>query len=233
MPTTPRTLLGRLREPKTLALIAGLAVLFAAAALMPHPAPQQIRTWADSVGPLLPLVFFAVHALLCVAPIPRTIFTLSAGMLFGPVLGLTLAVTATTVSAVLALLLVRALDRDRVRARLTHPMVRSVDARLAHRGWLAIGSLRLIAMAPFSVVNYCAALSSIRMTPYLAATFVGILPGTIGTVLLGDALTSETSPGQLILTAACLGLGLVGLVVDARLGTPEPAAPASEPARAV
>lgn len=222
MPTTPRDLIGRLREPRTLALIAGLALLFVAAALAPHPAPEQIRTWADSVGPLLPLVFFVLHVLVCIAPFPRTIFTLSAGMLFGTALGLALAVSATTVSAVLALLLVRKLDHDRVRARLTHPAVQAVDARLAQRGWLAIGSLRLIAMAPFSIVNYCAGLSSVRMTPYLAATFLGILPGTIGTVLLGDALTNKTSPGQLILTGACLALGLIGLIVDARLGTPEP-----------
>ncbi|MFB7715960.1 TVP38/TMEM64 family protein [Nocardia sp. NPDC056100] len=215
-------LLGRLRQPRVLATLIGIAVLFGLAAFAPHPAPQQIRDWADSVGPLLPLVFFVVHTLVCVAPFPRTIFTLSAGMLFGPWEGLALAVSATTLSAVLALLLVRALDQDRVRARLTHPAVRAVDARLARRGWLAIGSLRLIAFAPFSVVNYCAGLSSVRMKPYLVATVLGILPGTVGTVLLGDALTSKTSPGQLILTAACLAVGVLGLVIDARVAVPEP-----------
>lgn len=215
-------MLGRLRQPRVLAVLIGIVLLFGVATFAPHPAPQQIREWANSVGPLLPLVFFVVHALVCIAPFPRTIFTLSAGMLFGPALGLGLAVSATTLSAVLALLLVRALDQDRVRARLTHPAVRAVDARLARRGWLAIGSLRLIAFAPFSVVNYCAGLSSVRMRPYLAATVLGILPGTVGTVLLGDALTSKTSPGQLILTAACLAVGVLGLVIDARVAVPEP-----------
>nr|WP_153809464.1 TVP38/TMEM64 family protein [Nocardia sp. SYP-A9097] len=215
-------LLGRLRQPRVLAALLGLALLFGLATFAPHPAPQQIRDWADSVGPLLPLVFFAVHTLVCIVPFPRTIFTLSAGMLFGPIEGLGIAVGATTLSAVLALLLVRALDQDRVRARLTHPAVRAVDARLARRGWLAIGSLRLIAFAPFSVVNYCAGLSSVRMKPYLAATFLGILPGTIGTVLLGDALTGKTSPGQLILTAAGLAVGVLGLIIDARVAVPEP-----------
>ncbi|MTJ63514.1 TVP38/TMEM64 family protein [Nocardia seriolae] len=166
---------------------------------------------------MLPLVFFAVHALVCVAPFPRTVFTLSAGLLFGSPEGLTLAITATTVSAVLALWLVRALDHERVRARLTHPSVQAVDARLARRGWLAIGSLRLIAFAPFSIVNYCAALSSIRFTPYLIATFVGIMPGTVGTVLLGDALTNRTSAAQWIVTGVCLAVGVTCLVVDTRM----------------
>ena len=192
--------------------------LVAAAALAPHPAPQQIRDWADSVGPVFPLVFFLVHAIVTVAPFPRTVFTLSAGLLFGPILGITLTVAATTVSAVLALLLVRALDRDQVAARLNHPAVRAVDRRLARRGWLAVGSLRLIAPVPFSVINYCAGLSSVRMVPYVLATLIGIIPGTIGVVVLGDALTGRTNPGLLALSGVCITLGVIGLVVDARWG---------------
>ncbi|MBF4996099.1 TVP38/TMEM64 family protein [Nocardia sp. BSTN01] len=204
--------------------------LVAVALLAPHPAPQQIRDWADSVGPVFPLLFFLVHALVTVAPFPRTVFTLSAGLLFGPILGITLAVAATTVSAVLALLLVRALDRDQVAARLTHPAVRAVDRRLARRGWLAVGSLRLIAPVPFSVINYCAGLSSVRMMPYLLATFVGIIPGTIGVVVLGDALTGRTNPGLLVLSGVCITIGVIGLIVDARWGAEQFAAVATESA---
>ncbi|MFI6865921.1 TVP38/TMEM64 family protein [Nocardia sp. NPDC050406] len=189
--------------------------------MMPVPSAQQVRDWADSCGPLLPLVFFLVHTLVCVTPFPRTVFTVSAGMLFGPALGLSLAIAATTVSAVLALLLVRALDKDRVRARLTHPTVRAIDTRLARRGWLAVGSLRLIAFAPFAVVNYCAGLSSVRTVPYVIATFLGIIPGTIGTVLLADALTNHTSPAQILVSGACIAIGILGLVLDTRLATPE------------
>ncbi|MGA4788404.1 TVP38/TMEM64 family protein [Nocardia sp. AB354] len=206
------------------------AALVAVAVLAPHPAPQQIREWADSVGPMFPLLFFLVHALVTVAPFPRTVFTLSAGLLFGPILGITLAVAATTVSAVLALLLVRALDREQVAARLTHPAVRAVDRRLARRGWLAVGSLRLIAPVPFSVINYCAGLSSVRMMPYLLATFVGIIPGTIGVVVLGDALTGRTNPGLLVLSGVCITIGVIGLVVDARWGADQFAALATEAA---
>ncbi|MCC3313230.1 TVP38/TMEM64 family protein [Nocardia africana] len=210
------------------------AALVAVAVLAPHPAPQQIREWADSVGPMFPLLFFLVHALVTVAPFPRTVFTLSAGLLFGPILGIALAVAATTVSAVLALLLVRALDREQVAARLNHPAVQAVDRRLARRGWLAVGSLRLIAPVPFSVINYCAGLSSVRMMPYLLATFVGIIPGTIGVVVLGDALTGRTNPGLLVLSGVCITIGVIGLIVDARWGADQfaalPTDAAEEPA---
>ncbi|MEV6559983.1 TVP38/TMEM64 family protein [Nocardia sp. NPDC051756] len=208
-----------IRDPRVLALLAGLVVLFVAAMLVPLPSPRQIQDWATSVGPVFPLLFFVVHALVTVAPIPRTVFTVSAGLLFGPVLGIALAVGATTVSAALAVLLVRALDREQVASRLTHPAVRAVDDRLQRRGWLAVGSLRLIAAVPFSVINYCCGLSSIRFWPYMIATLIGVLPGTIGTVILGDALTGTTHPALIVFSAVLIAVGVIGLVVDARWNT--------------
>ncbi len=143
-------------------------------------------------------------------------FTLSAGLLFGAWLGIAIAVLASTVSAVLALYLVRAVGRDVVWQRISNPTIRRVDERIARRGWLAVGSLRLIAFVPFSVVNYCAGVSSIRLVPYVLATVVGVLPGTVGIVVLGDALTGETKPALLVLSAVCIVAGIAGLVVDSR-----------------
>jgi len=163
-------------------------------------------------------VFLVCHALITVAPFPRTVLTLAAGLLFGPLTGVSIALTATTVSAVLALLLVRRLGRDAVAERLRHGALQTVNTRLAQRGWLAVTSLRLIPVVPFSVLNYCCGVSDIRLRPYVLATIVGIVPGTVAVVLLGDAITGRTSPALLGVSAACAGVGLLGLLVDARLG---------------
>lgn len=220
-----------LRSPRALALLAALAAVCAAALLAPLPGPARVQEWAGSVGPALPLVFLAGYALVAVLPVPRTVLTISSGVLFGAALGLAVALAATAVAAVLALLLVRRLDGRRVASRLTHSAVRAVDERLRRRGWLAVGSLRLISFAPFSVVNYCCALSSIRVTPYLVATVLGSLPGTAATVILADALVTGTSPAMVAVSVACLAIGVVGLIVDSRW---QPAAEpgAAEPAGA-
>jgi uncharacterized membrane protein YdjX (TVP38/TMEM64 family) len=205
-----------IRDRRVVVLILGVGLLFVAALLVPMPTPQQIQDRAGSAGPWLPLLFFAIYALVAVAPVPRTVLTISCGILFGAALGITVALAATTVAAGLALLLVRAVDRDRIAERLTHPAVRTVNERLERRGWLAVGSLRLIAFAPFSVVNYCCGLSSIRFWPYLLATVVGSAPGTIGTVILADALTGGTHPAMLMISGICIAVGIIGLIVDAR-----------------
>ncbi|WP_031940694.1 TVP38/TMEM64 family protein [Prescottella defluvii] len=216
-------MIARLRDPRLLAALVGLAVLFAAAAVVPYPSIDQIRAWSESVGPIFPLIFFLVHVVVTVAPVPRTLFTISAGVLFGAATGLLVTIAATTISAILALLLVRAIGRDTVAAHLTHPAVRAVDMRLERRGWLAVGSLRLIAPIPFSVINYCCGVSSIRTLPYTAATIVGIVPGTVGVVLLGDALTGEANPAMLLLSGICIAVGVAGLILDARTPVIPPA----------
>ena len=197
-----------------------LAVLLIAGAVValtvPLPHPVQVRAWADDLGPSFPLVFLVGHALLTVAPIPRTVFTLTAGLLFGPLTGIGIALVATTISAVLALVLVRRLGRDAVAGRLRHGVLQAVDARLAQRGWLAVASLRLIPVVPFSVLNYCCGVSAVRFKPYVLATIVGIVPGTVAVVLLGDAITGRTSPLLLGISVACACVGLLGLLVDAR-----------------
>ncbi|MFF2083163.1 TVP38/TMEM64 family protein [Nocardia sp. NPDC058176] len=220
-----------IRSPRLLLALAGFAVLFVTAMLVPLPGPQQIRDWAGGAGPLLPVLFFLFYAVVAVAPVPRTVLTVTSGVLFGPVLGSVLALGASAVSAVVALLGVRVLGRDRVAEHLTHPAVRAVDERLARRGWLSVAALRMIPVAPFSIVNYCCGLSSVRLTPYLVATLAGSAPGTISTVVLAGSLAGDTHPVAIAVSAVCLSLGLIGLVIDARL--PLPGAPTTEPVEPV
>ena len=156
------------------------------------PSPVQLRDWAESVGPWFPLAFFLAHVVVTVVPLPRTAFTLAAGLLFGPVLGIAIAVAASTASAIIAMLLVRAAGW-RLNRLVRHRSVDTVDERLRQRGWLAVLSLRLIPAVPFSAINYAAGASAVRMLPYALATLAGLLPGTAAVVILGDALAGHPS----------------------------------------
>lgn len=203
---------------RALALVLLLIAATVVAITVPLPRPEQIREWAQGLGPSLPAVFLICHALITVAPIPRTVFTLAAGLLFGPLTGISVALVASTISAVLALLLVRKLGRDVVAGRLRQGALQKVDARLDRRGWLAVVSLRLIPVVPFSLLNYCCGVSAVRLKPYVCATIVGIAPGTVAVVLLGNAITGRTSPVLVLVSIGCGCLGLLGLVADARAG---------------
>lgn len=197
------------------AISVAIVILVAFALLVPLPSAIQLRDWATSVGPWFPLAFLGAHILVTVFPFPRTAFTLSAGLLFGPVLGVPLAVAAATVSAVIALLLIRAAGWQLNRL-VRHPRVDSLDARLRERGWVAVVSMRLIPALPFSVVNYAAGASAVRVLPYTLATLVGLLPGTAAVVILGDALTGNVSPLLILVSLCTASLGVAGLVYEIR-----------------
>lgn len=183
--------------------------------LVDVPSLPTMREWADSTGPWFPLLFLLIYIGVTQFPIPRTVLTLSAGVLFGSGWGIILALVATTISATVSLLVVRGLLRDWVASCLSHPKVHHINEHLERRGWIAILSLRMIAAVPFSLLNYVAALSQIRVLPFAFATLIGSAPGTIVAVLFGDTLTGEADPRVLIATFALAALGLVGLIADA------------------
>lgn len=198
------------------AATAGVVALTSGAWLPDAAAIQQWSLQAHRLGVGLPVLFLLAHAVVTVPPVPRTAFTLAAGVLFGPVVGVALALGGATASAVLALLLVRAVGRDTVAARLRHPSLRAVDDRLRRRGWLTVASLRLIPVVPFWLVNYSCGVSSVRVVPFAVATALGALPGTVAVVLLGDAVTGRSSPLLLVVSGVCAAVGAVGLLLDAR-----------------
>lgn len=193
----------------------GAAVVITVVLLVPLPTAVELRDWATSVGPWFPLAFLLAHVVITVLPFPRTAFTLSAGLLFGPALGVAIAVTASAVSAVLALLLVRALGW-RVASLVSHPRVDALDSQLRARGWPAVLSLRLIPAVPFSVLNYAAGASAVRVMPYLLATVAGLVPGTAAVVILGDAMTGNVSPLLVMVSVCTAAIGLGGLIYEAR-----------------
>jgi len=67
-----------------------MVTLVAVALLVPLPSAVELRDWSTSMGPWFPLAFLAAHIVVTVLPFPRTAFTLAAGLLFGPLLGITL-----------------------------------------------------------------------------------------------------------------------------------------------
>lgn len=197
------------------ATAAVVLLLVAMALLVPAPTAVQLRDWAQALGPWFPLAFLTAHTVVTVFPFPRTAFTLAAGLLFGPWLGVVLAVAASALSAVTVLILMRVFGWQLGRV-VRHRRIQSLDARLRQRGWPAVVSLRLIPAIPFSVINYAAGASAVRLAPYTAATLVGLLPGTAAVVVLGDALTGDVSPLLFVVSACTAAIGVALLTYEVR-----------------
>nr|WP_255426357.1 VTT domain-containing protein [Pseudonocardia sp. C8] len=203
-------------------LVASLVALVARAyGVSVVPQFGELRRVVESAGAWAPVVFVLLQVLLNVPPFPRTVFTVSAGVLFGAVAGTVLTLVATAIAAVVAFVLVRITGGRMVARYAVHPRAVWVRRRLDHHGTLAVTSLRLIPMVPFAVMNYLSGLSQVRFWPYLVGTVVGCAPGTIAIVALGDAVTGHLPPSLLMISGACAVLGLAGVVLAARRPLPD------------
>ena len=207
-----------------IAAVVGVLVLAAMAVLAWRSGTglPDVRRTVQAAGLWAPLLFVLLQGVLTVTPVPRSVFTVAAGVLFGAVGGLLLTITGTAVAAATAFWLARLLGRRFVERHLHRPGVAWVRARLDRSGLLAMVSLRLIPAVPFSALNYAAALSGVRFAPYLLGTVLGVLPGTIGVVVLGDAVVGGMPhPAMFLVSITCGLVGFTGAVIAARR-RPEP-----------
>jgi uncharacterized membrane protein YdjX (TVP38/TMEM64 family) len=203
-----------------LALVAVVAV---AAFLLRDGVPDVRRTVA-AAGVWAPLLFVVLHGVICTGPVPRTVFTVAAGVLFGSVTGLLATLTGTALAAGLSFVLARAAGGRLVERHAHRAPVVWVRRRVQHRGLLTMISLRLIPAVPFSVMNYASALSGVPLGTYLLGTVLGVLPGTISVVVLGDAAVSGNPHPLMFVVSGVSGLiGLTGAYLVAR--RPLPAEP--------
>jgi uncharacterized membrane protein YdjX (TVP38/TMEM64 family) len=94
--------------------------------------------------------------------------------------------------------------------------VQKLRAGFQAEGFNYLLFLRLVPLFPFWLVNLAAALFGMRLLPYVAATAIGILPGTFVFSYfgagLGTALDAEGPKLPAELVAALVLLGLLALV---------------------
>jgi uncharacterized membrane protein YdjX (TVP38/TMEM64 family) len=152
------------------------------------------------------------------------------GIVFGPVLGAAYALAGAIASAAVTYGIGRRLGRDTVR-RLAGARLNRISKQLARRGILAIAVVRMLPIAPFTIVNVVAGASHIGLRDFLLGSVIGMLPGILATVVFVDRIVEALrtpSPGTLI-SLAVVAAVLVGvaLLVRRRLaalgGTQRPA----------
>jgi uncharacterized membrane protein YdjX (TVP38/TMEM64 family) len=209
-------------------VVGGLAALVALAValfLLRDAGLPDLRRTVQSAGLWAPLLFVLLQAVVTVCPVPRTFFTVAAGVLFGSISGLLLTVTGTALAAAGAFWLARLLGGRIVERYARRPLVAWIRARLDRSGLLAMVSLRLIPAVPFSVLNYASGVSGVRFPPFVLGTVLGVLPGTVAVVVLGDAAVGgNPHPAMFAVSLVCGLIGLAGSVLAARR-VPAPAGP--------
>ena len=161
------------------------------------------QSWA----PLAVLLAFVGGGLVA---FPLLVLIAATALVFGPVLGPLYALTGALVSAALTFAIGRKLGRETVR-KLAGTRVNDLSRRLAQRGLVAVAFVRMLPIAPFSVVNVVAGASHIRWSDFLVGTVIGLLPGvTVMSFFVDRAVAAIQDPG--VTTFALLGIAVAIIV---------------------
>jgi uncharacterized membrane protein YdjX (TVP38/TMEM64 family) len=163
--------------------------------------------------PAAPLLVSAGIAAAAFLAFPLTLLVVAAILGFGPRAGFFYSLAGAELGAMLTYAVGRVAGRDLVR-RFAGKRLNSVSKRLSRRGLLTIVTLRIVPVAPFSVINLVAGASHIRFRDFALGTLVGLLPGIFAIALFTDSVVrSIRDPG----VGSLAWLASVGVAIGAAM----------------
>lgn len=174
-----------------------------------HPTSvDDVRQWVDSYGSLGPLVYIALYTARPLLFFPSIFLNLSAGILFGPWLGICYLLLGGLGSAIVCYGLGHIGGGRKLLNRYGGSWGEKLTSYLSgSRGFVKMLWLRTVPVFPYDPVSIIAGCCNMNLQLYVLATILGMLPGAIAYNLLADSLLS----GQGVYLAAAVVLTAFGL----------------------
>jgi uncharacterized membrane protein YdjX (TVP38/TMEM64 family) len=171
--------------------------------------------------PLGPLLYILIYTLRPLAFFSAVVVTLLGGAIWGPLWGTLFVVIGSNMSATLAYGFGRAFGQGVLpagEAGAQAGFVSRYAERLRANAFSTVLVMRLIYL-PYDLVNYLAGFLRVPYRPYILASIIGSLPGTLTFVLAGASLDIDDifagnfsiaaiNPWTLVLSAALFVAGL-------------------------
>ncbi|PWK35017.1 VTT domain-containing protein [Cupriavidus plantarum] len=167
-----------------------------------------LREWADFRAvlalvqrvddmPLAPLAMMAAYVIGGLVLMPVTVLIVVTVVVFGPLYGGALALCGTVLSAATGYGIGRMLGRNAVR-RFGGNRLNRLSQQVGEHGILAMVVMRLVPVAPFTLVNLVVGASRIRLRDCLLGTMIGMTPGILISASLVDRIAAAArNPGPL------------------------------------
>jgi phospholipase D1/2 len=215
-----------------LALAGGIAAWWQWWPLDAWPTAAQALAQAEAwrAQPLAPLVALALFAASGLVVFPVNLSIAAMVVVFGPWPGGVYAWLGSVLSAALVYEIGRLLPATTA-ARWFGARGERLRRRIVGHGIIAMAVLRLLPVAPYSVVGFMAGVARVRRLDYLAGTAIGMLPGVVLYALFVDrarAALLDPHPGAwlallgavVLLVAAAFSLRAWKRRIAARAGVP-------------
>lgn len=182
---------------------------------------QSVQALVTTFGIFAPIAYIALFALLPVVFFPVAVLAVAGGLLFGLVWGSVYTLIGAAINCALMFLLSRSVGRKRIQTlveqRVSPAWREWLNLASGRRGFFLLIILRLIPAVPYGLTNYAFGLSEMRFRSYILASVIGIIPGTLVFINLGDHALDLTSPSFWLAVALIAALFVVTLLLGKKL----------------
>lgn len=187
-------------------VIVGLAMAWQ---FVPLADPKSVKeAFSDIAGShWAPFVVIGSFVIAGSLMFPVTVLIAATAAAFGPWTGFTYAFIGALASALTTYAIGAAIGKRTVQD-LLGPRLNRIRQKIAARGVVSIAAIRLVPVAPFTVVNLAAGASAIPVFDYMAGTVIGMLPGMIMISAVGNQFARIlTSPTPFDIAALVVAVG--------------------------
>lgn len=179
---------------------------------------QTILQWQRSLRdhPAAPFYVIAAYLIGGLVFFPITILSLATVFAFGPFWGNIYGFIGWVLSALQGYFLGWLMGSDLLH-KLAGARFRRLLNRVQHHGFLTVLVMRVLPLAPFSLVNMFVGASGIALLHFILASLVGRLPGVITLTLFGTQLEHAIRKPGLISYALLVAAIVLAVVIVPRL----------------
>lgn len=144
---------------------------------------------------------------------PVTVLSLAVAAIFGPIWGPIYGIMGALLSSAILFGIGKVSGNAGLR-KIGGPKVAAVDEKLKRSGIVGVAAIRMLPVAPFSLVNLVAGISSIGIIQFLIGTFLGMFPPMIAKGLVGDSIAQIwQNPSVETISYLAGGIVLWGLMI--------------------
>lgn len=135
-------------------------------------------------GPLVYILAYTIRPLIL---FPSTLLTLAGGFVFGPVLGVLYTIIASNLSSTIAYFVGRYFGEGLFKEDGSGGLFQRYARRLRENSFETVMIMRFIFL-PYDAVSYLAGFLRIRFWPFILATALGSIPGTLAFIGFGASI---------------------------------------------
>jgi len=183
--------------------------------------PEILRNYIGRFGYWAPIIYILCFTILPIAFFPVPVLALAAGLLFGFIPGTIYTLIGASLNSAIMFIMAKVLAKEAITSLIEKKLPQKASDFLRDtnpkKGFGVIFILRLIPAMPYNLINYMAGLTAISFSSYMSATMLGILPGTLVFLNIGNQALNINNPAFITSILLLIALTIFSLLLGKKI----------------